>query len=104
MSVINQILVYNYPLDKYHEVRMYQMMETFEANFLDNPSEHGVWLDGVIVGVYRFNPNTGKKDNLIVDSGVITKDIASDMAMKIKGQRNINKIMELKWRNKYERG
>lgn len=103
MSVINQVLIYNYPLDKYHEVRVYQMMETFETNFLDNPSENRVWwLDSVIVGMYRFNPNTGKKDNLIVDSGVITKGIASDMVLKIKSQRNINKIMELTWRNKYE--
>lgn len=103
MSAINQVLIYNYPLDKYHEVRVYQMMETFETNLLDNPSESGVWLDSVIVGMYRFNPNTGKKDNLIVDSGIITKGTASDMVLKIKGQRNINKIMELKWRNKYER-
>lgn len=102
MSVINQMLIYNYPLDKYHEVRVYQMMETFETNFLDNPSESGVWLDSVIVGTYRFNPNTGKKDSLILDSGIVTKGVASDMVRKIKSQRNINKIMELKWRNKYE--
>ena len=102
MSVINQMLIYNYPLDKHHEVKVYQMMETFEMDFLDNPSKNVMWLDSIIVGIYRYNPNTGKKDNLIVDSGIVTKDIASDIVREIKSQRSINKIMELKWRNKYE--